>query len=85
MYITLLKNYKGKKIANEVFGNNQHGGKFYEAMNHWNHHKGQFTMGVSTSTISSKTFDASNHDDEEEIEEGTMVTLNSVRKMKKKI
>jgi hypothetical protein len=34
MYITFLKNYKAKKIANEVFGNNQHGGKAYEAMDH---------------------------------------------------
>ncbi len=60
MYITLLKNYKAKKIANEMFGNNQHGGKFYEATDPWNHHKGQFTKIVSTSTTSSKTFDVSN-------------------------
>jgi hypothetical protein len=85
MYITLLKNYKGKKITNEVFGNNQHGGNFYKAMDHWNHHKGQFTKVVSTSTTSSKTFDASNQDDEENIEEGTMVISNSIRKMKKNI
>ncbi len=52
-YMTFLKNYKAEKITNGVFGNNRHGGKFYEAMDHWNHHNGQFIKVVSTSTISS--------------------------------
>jgi hypothetical protein len=68
-----------------MFGNNQHGGKFYEATDPWNHHKGQFTKIVSTSTTSSKTFDVSNQDDEEKFEEGAMVILNYVRKVKKQI
>jgi hypothetical protein len=33
-YVTLLKKYKAKKIVNEMFGNNKHGGKFYKAMDH---------------------------------------------------
>jgi hypothetical protein len=32
--MTILKNYKAKNITNEVSVNNQHGGKFYEAMDH---------------------------------------------------
>jgi hypothetical protein len=40
---------------------------------------------VSTSTTSSKTFDVSNQDDEEKFEEGAMVILNYVRKVKKQI
>ncbi len=44
--MTILKNYKLEKIINEMFENNQHGGNFYEAMDHWNHHKGQFTKVV---------------------------------------
>jgi hypothetical protein len=81
-YMILLKNYKAEKIVNEVFGNNQHGGKFYEAMDHWNHHKGQLTKAMSASTTSAKTFDVKNQNDKENFEEGTMVTPNSVRKMK---
>jgi hypothetical protein len=83
-YMTLLKNYKVEKIINEVFGNNKHGGKFYEAMDHWNHHKGQFTKAMSTSTTSVETFDVNNQNDKEKIEEGTMVTPYSIRKVKNK-
>jgi len=82
-YMTFLKNYKAEKIINEVFGNSQHGIKFYEAMDHWNHHKGQFIKVVSTSTTSSKTFDINNQDDEEKFEEGTMITSDFINKMKK--
>jgi hypothetical protein len=82
-YMTFLKNYKAEKIINEVFGNSQHGRKFYEVMDHWNHHKGQFIKVVSTSTTSSKTFDINNQDDEENFEEGTMITLDFIKKMKK--
>ncbi len=30
----LLKNYKIENITNEMFENNRHSGKFYEAMDH---------------------------------------------------
>ncbi len=80
--MTLLKNYKAQKITNEVFGNNQHGQNFYEIMDHWNHHKGQFIKVVSTSTTSSEAFDINNQDDEEKFEEGTMLTSYFILKIK---
>jgi hypothetical protein len=60
-----------------MFGNNQHGGKFYDVMDHWNHHKGQFIKVVSTSTTSLETFDINNQDDVEIFEEATIVASDS--------
>jgi hypothetical protein len=84
-YMTFLKDYKLEKVTNEVFGNNRHGEIFYEAMDHWNHHKGQFIKAMSLSTTSLEAFDISNQDDEEKFEEGTMVIFDSIKKLKKKI